>query len=166
MVLKPAELTPLSANHLVRALVDAGLPAGVLNVVHGEGSVVGAALAEDSRVGALSFTGSTRVGLGLRDTLNARRARVQLEMGGKNGYLILDDADPAASAAVVAAGGSDPDGLVVRPTVITDLAHDDELVREEVFGPIIAVLEVADLDEGLIRINDSAYGLTAGICTR
>jgi len=50
--------------------------------------------------------------------------------------------------------------------VITDLAHDDELVREEVFGPIIAVLEVADLEEGLIRINDSAYGLTAGICTR
>src|SRR6478609_7994941 len=85
VVLKPAELTPLSATHLARALPD-----GVLNVVHGPGAVVGDALARDERVGALSFTGSTRVGLGLHGILSARRARVQLEMGGKNGYLILD----------------------------------------------------------------------------
>jgi aldehyde dehydrogenase (NAD+) len=78
VVLKPAELTPLSATHLARALVDAGLPAGVLNVVHGEGSVVGDALARDKRVGALSFTGSTQVGLGLHQVLSERRARVQL----------------------------------------------------------------------------------------
>ncbi len=104
MVIKPAELTPLSATHLARALQDAGLPAGVFNVVHGKGRVVGDALARDPRVAGLSFTGSTNVGLGLQEILNARRARVQLEMGGKNGVLVLDDADPRKAAQVVAAG--------------------------------------------------------------
>src|SRR5690606_2396757 len=103
VVLKPAELTPLSAAHLSNALMEAGLPAGVLNVVHGKGSVVGDALARDRRVAALSFTGSTGVGLGLHRILSERRARIQLEMGGKNAYLVLDDADPAAAAKVVAA---------------------------------------------------------------
>jgi alpha-ketoglutaric semialdehyde dehydrogenase len=214
----------------------------VLNVVHGRGSVVGDALARDARVAALSFTGSTAVGLGLADVMNARRARVQLEMGGKNGYLILDDADVPQAAAIVAAGafgltgqactatsrvyctpgvrqaftealakvaestvvgdglapgttmgpvvseaqlvkdvravsgavsrgarvvagGTDVTGLAFRPTVVTDLEADDALVREEVFGPVVAVLEVADLDAGIAAINDSAYGLTGGICT-
>ncbi len=104
VVIKPAELTPLSATHLARALQDAGLPAGVFNVVHGKGRVVGDALARDPRIAGLSFTGSTAVGLGLQEILNARRARVQLEMGGKNGVLVLDDADPRKAAKVVAAG--------------------------------------------------------------
>src|SRR4051794_40198101 len=65
VVLKPAELTPLTATNLASALVEAGLPAGVLNVVHGRGSVAGDALTRDARVAALSFTGSTAVGLGL-----------------------------------------------------------------------------------------------------
>ena len=64
VVIKPAELTPLSATHLARALQDAGLPAGVFNVVHGKGRVVGDALARDPRIAGLSFTGSTNVGPG------------------------------------------------------------------------------------------------------
>ncbi len=242
VVLKPAELTPLSATHLARALVDAGLPAGVLNVVHGRGAVVGDALAHDRRVGALSFTGSTEVGLGLHRVLSGRRARVQLEMGGKNAYLVLDDADLAAAAKVIAAGGfsltgqactatsrvyvtpglhdafvetlvkeagtftpgnglqdgttmgpvvsdgqlavdiaavekarsqgatvvtggGEPDGPFFGPTVLTDVSHDSDLARNEVFGPVVAVMAVEDYDEGLARVNDSHYGLTAGICT-
>ncbi|MFP5347325.1 MAG: aldehyde dehydrogenase family protein, partial [Actinomycetes bacterium] len=242
VVLKPAELTPLSATHLARVLSDAGLPDGVFNVVHGKGSVVGDALARDPRVGALSFTGSTAVGLGLHDVLSARRARVQLEMGGKNGYLVLDDADAVSAAKVIAAGGfsltgqactatsrvyvtpgiedafvsalakeaerfvpgdgldegtvmgpvvsedqlavdvealrrardegatvvsggPDPDGSYFPPTVLADVAHDSYVARNEVFGPVIAVMGVADYDEGLAQINDSQYGLTAGICT-
>ncbi|MGZ4628310.1 aldehyde dehydrogenase family protein [Oryzihumus sp.] len=242
VVLKPAELTPVSATHLATALTDAGLPGGVLNVVHGKGSVVGDALARDPRVGALSFTGSTAVGLGLHELLHARRARVQLEMGGKNAYLVLDDADPVAAARVVAAGafgltgqactatsrvyctpgiheafvaavakeaegfvpgdgldpattmgpvvseaqlatdvaaverarqqgatvvagGAEPEGQLFAPTVLTGVAHDADVVRKEVFGPVVAVIEVADYDEGLARVNDSDYGLTAGICT-
>src|SRR5690606_4218828 len=84
VVIKPAELTPLSVNHLATALLDAGLPAGVLNVVHGSGSVVGDALVRHEDVAAVSFTGSTKVGQSIREILNARNARVQLEMGGKN----------------------------------------------------------------------------------
>ncbi|NUS34937.1 MAG: aldehyde dehydrogenase family protein, partial [Pseudarthrobacter sp.] len=67
VVIKPAELTPLSATHLARALQDAGLPGGVFNVVHGKGRVVGDALARDPRIAGMSFTGSTNVGLGLQE---------------------------------------------------------------------------------------------------
>lgn len=244
VVIKPAELTPLSANHLARALQDAGLPAGVFNVVHGKGRVVGDALARDPRIAGLSFTGSTKVGLGLQEILNARRARVQLEMGGKNGVLVLDDADPIKAAAVVAAGafgltgqactatsrvyvtpgvrdaflealvaeaasyvagdglddakmgavvsgqqfeqdqaavrtavergatllhgeydGDASGGLLFPAAVLTDIAFDDAAVTEEIFGPVVAVLEVPDYEAGLTAINDSRYGLTAGICT-
>jgi acyl-CoA reductase-like NAD-dependent aldehyde dehydrogenase len=242
VVLKPAELTPMSATHLARALADAGLPAGVLNIVHGKGRIVGDALARDPRVAGLSFTGSTAVGLGLHQILSERRARVQLELGGKNGVLVLDDADPRKAAKVVAAGGfgltgqactatsrvyytpgirqafldalaeeagnfapgdglepdtkmgvvvsdnqfaqnqaavndalgrgatrlvgrQDESGLRFSPTVLTDIAHDDAAVREEIFGPVVAALEVADYESGLAAINDSRYGLAAGICT-
>ena len=243
VVIKPAELTPLSATHLARALQDAGLPAGVLNVVHGKGRVVGEALARDPRIAGLSFTGSTRVGLRLQEILNARRARVQLEMGGKNGVLVLDDADAGQAAKVVAAGAfgltgqactatsrvyvtpgirdaflealvaeaatyvpgdglhaamgavvsrqqfeqdqaavrtavergatllhgtydGDPSGPLFFPAaVLTGLRADDPAVTEEIFGPVVAVLEVADYEAGLAAVNDSRYGLTAGICT-
>jgi aldehyde dehydrogenase (NAD+) len=70
-----------------------------------------------------------------------------------------------AAGATVVAGGGASEGLLFRPTVVTDVAPDADIVQEEVFGPVIAVLEVADLDEGIARINDSRYGLTAGICT-
>ncbi|MFF2318851.1 aldehyde dehydrogenase family protein [Arthrobacter sp. NPDC058097] len=245
VVIKPAELTPLSATHLARALQDAGLPAGVFNVVHGKGRVVGDALARDPRIAGLSFTGSTTVGLGLQEILSARRARVQLEMGGKNGVLVLDDADPHKAAKVVAAGafgltgqactatsrvyvtpgirsaflealtveaaaytpgdglatgtsmgavvssqqfeqnqaavrtavergatllhgeydGGTDAGFLFPAAVLTDLPFDDAAVTDEIFGPVVAVLEVPDYEAGLAAINDSRYGLTAGICT-
>ncbi len=243
VVLKPAELTPLSATHLARALHDAGLPAGVFNVVHGKGRIVGDALARDPRVAGLSFTGSTTVGMNLREVLNERGARVQLEMGGKNAVLVLDD--PRRAAAVVAAGAfgltgqactatsrvfvtpdiydefvealvaeaaqyvpgdgldgaarmgavvssaqfeqdqaavrsavergaslrhgtysADPSaGYFFPAAVLTDLEPDDPAVTEEIFGPVVAVLKVADYESGLAAVNDSRYGLTAGICT-
>lgn len=251
VVIKPAELTPLSATHLARALQDAGVPAGVFNVLHGKGRVVGDALARDPRIAGLSFTGSTNVGLGLQEILNARRARVQLEMGGKNGVLVLDDADPRKAAQVVAAGafgltgqactatsrvyvtpgvreafldalteeaaayaagdgldagsrmgavvsgqqfaqntaavrsavqrgatllhgasildetndGGTDAGFLFPAAVLTELPFDDAAVTEEIFGPVVAVLEVADYEAGLAAINHSRYGLTAGICT-
>jgi aldehyde dehydrogenase (NAD+) len=67
--------------------------------------------------------------------------------------------------ATVLAGGTAPEGLGFRPTVVTDVAPDAPIVREEVFGPVVAVLEVAGLEEGIAAVNDSPYGLTAGICT-
>ena len=241
VVLKPADLTPLSANHLTRALLDAGLPAGVLNVVHG-GGTAGDVLVRHRNVAAISFTGSTAVGRGIFDLVNARRARVQLEMGGKNAYLVLDDADSESAASVVAAGAFGLTGqactatsrvyvtpgirdsfvaalraraMAVRPgngldkessmgpvvsaaqlekdcsairaareagyasggdiaparqqfldpVVFSDVPHDSPLARDEVFGPVVAVIDTKDYEEGLAWVNDSSYGLTAGICT-
>ncbi|MGW2936855.1 aldehyde dehydrogenase family protein [Streptomyces sp. NPDC001156] len=243
MVLKPAELTPVSTRHLTEALVRAGLPTGVLNVVHGSGAMVGEALVRDPRVAAVSFTGSTRVGMRIERAVQERRGRVQVEMGGKNALVVLDDADVEQAAriaaaggfgltgqactassrvictpgayddfvaalakeaaryrpgdglaegtlmgpvvseqqlatvtaaiggartegATVAAGGETLEGLMLAPTVLTGLGRESAAAREEIFGPVVAVLPAADLDEAIDLVNDSRYGLAAGICTR
>ncbi|MBA2519469.1 MAG: aldehyde dehydrogenase family protein [Chloroflexia bacterium] len=93
VVLKPASQSPLSAFHFVEALIEAGLPAGVLNVVTGGGAAVGTRLVEDERVVGISFTGSSQVGAGLRQIAAARGAKIQLELGGKNPAIVLADAD-------------------------------------------------------------------------
>ncbi len=92
-VLKPAELVPGSAWALADILHRAGLPAGVLNLVMGRGSEVGAALLENHEVDAISFTGSQATGRRVAATCAARMAKFQLEMGGKNPFVVLDDAD-------------------------------------------------------------------------
>lgn len=243
VVLKPAELTPVSTRHLAEALVRAGLPSGVLNVVHGSGAVAGEAVVRDPRVAAVSFTGSTRVGLHIERAVLERRGRVQVEMGGKNALVVLDDADVEQAARIAAAGGfgltgqactassrvictpgvyddvvaalakealryrpgdgladgtlmgpvvserqlatvtaaieqaraegataavggEAPDGLMLAPTVLTGLGPDGAAAREEIFGPVVTVLPAADLDEAIDLVNDSRYGLAAGICTR
>lgn len=243
VVWKPAELTSLTASHLVRALSDAGLPPGALNLVLGRGSVVGEALVSDGNVAAVSFTGSTDVGLHLYDVASRRRARVQLEMGGKNAVVVLADADIERAAEVgavgafgltgqactatsriycthavldeyvaalvarsqdykpgdgrlegvrmgpvvskaqaesiasavgrakgegaeVVCGAGEPDGLFYSPTVITGVTATSDIVRNEVFGPVVTVIGISGLEEGIASVNDSRYGLSAGICTR
>jgi aldehyde dehydrogenase (NAD+) len=128
VVIKPAELTAASVTHLAQALVDAGLPAGVLNVVNGRGSVVGDAIARHPDVAALSFTGSTAVGQRLREVLDGRGARVQLEMGGKNAYLVVDDADPERAAANVARGAF---GLTGQACTATSRVYVTPGIRHE-----------------------------------
>jgi acyl-CoA reductase-like NAD-dependent aldehyde dehydrogenase len=93
VVFKPAELVPASAWALVDVLHRAGLPPGVLNLVMGRGSEVGQRLIDDNRVHALSFTGSVATGRRIASGCAARQAKVQLEMGGKNPMVVLDDAD-------------------------------------------------------------------------
>ncbi|MGH9476050.1 MAG: aldehyde dehydrogenase family protein [Terriglobales bacterium] len=92
-VLKPAEDTPLSAMNLVQALTDAGLPRGVVNVVFGRGAEIGAALVSDERPRIVSFTGSTAVGKQVGQIAAAGLKHCNLEMGGKNAIIVLDDAD-------------------------------------------------------------------------
>jgi alpha-ketoglutaric semialdehyde dehydrogenase len=105
VVLKPAPETPLSATHLACALFDAGVPAGVLNTVTGRVADVGPPLLSDPAVAAVSFTGSTAVGMELSRRLAGRAVRIQTEMGGKNAALVLADADlDAAVDAIVGAG--------------------------------------------------------------
>ncbi|MBS0435199.1 MAG: aldehyde dehydrogenase family protein [Proteobacteria bacterium] len=93
VVIKPAELVPASAWALADILHRAGLPAGVLNLVMGRGAEVGAVLLEDRGVDAISFTGSVATGQRVAAACAARMARFQLEMGGKNPFVVLDDAD-------------------------------------------------------------------------
>ena len=93
VVLKPASSAPLSGWRLVEALVDAGLPAGVVNIVVGPGASLGEALVDARPTRAVSFTGSCAVGGALYDRAVRRRLRVQLEMGGKNPTVVLADAD-------------------------------------------------------------------------
>ena len=93
VVMKPADLVPASAWALADILHRAGLPHGVLNLVMGRGSVVGQALLDDARVDGISFTGSVGTGQRVAQACLARMARFQLEMGGKNPFIVLDDAD-------------------------------------------------------------------------
>jgi aldehyde dehydrogenase (NAD+) len=93
VVLKLAQDAPLTGLHLARALEEAGLPDGVLNVVIGRGSEVGEPLVTDPRARAISFTGSVPVGHGVRDQATRLGKRVQLELGGHNPLIVADDAD-------------------------------------------------------------------------
>jgi alpha-ketoglutaric semialdehyde dehydrogenase len=93
VVMKPAELVPASAWQLADILQRAGLPAGVFNLVMGCGSEVGAVLLDDERIDAISFTGSQVTGQKVAAACAARLAKFQLEMGGKNPFVVLDDAD-------------------------------------------------------------------------
>ncbi|MER5530617.1 aldehyde dehydrogenase family protein [Streptomyces sp. NPDC002677] len=103
-VFKPATETPLSGLHFARALHDAGLPAGVLNVVTGRTAEIEEALLDDPRIAGITFTGSNAVGNRIRRRLADRNVRFQGELGGKNASVVLRDADlPAAAKAVVAA---------------------------------------------------------------
>ncbi|HEY3249094.1 MAG TPA: aldehyde dehydrogenase family protein [bacterium] len=105
VVLKPASLTPLSAWHLLRALHDAGMPRGVVNMVVGPARTVGTVLLDHPAVRAITFTGSTAVGLDLQAKMAGRNVRVQTEMGGKNAMVVLKDADPVLAAELAASAG-------------------------------------------------------------
>src|SRR6266699_2895533 len=97
VVFKPAELVPGSAWALSEIIIKAGIPAGVFNLVMGRGTVVGETIINDPRVDAISFTGSVATGRAIAAKAIARMAKLQLEMGGKNPLVVLDDADLAVA---------------------------------------------------------------------
>ncbi|GAA1038355.1 aldehyde dehydrogenase family protein [Virgisporangium ochraceum] len=242
VVLKPAELVTASAGELARIIADAGFPPGVFNLVIGSGRVVGEELLTSSDVDGVSFTGGTGTGMHVAQRCIAHgNKRFQLEMGGKNPLVVLDDADldvavrcaldgsffstgqrctassrlvvqrgihdrfvaalaqraaalrvgdpldpasqlgPVVSAAqldqnlgYVAVGkaegaslvtGGDHSGQFMRPALFTGARNDMRIAREEIFGPVSAVIEVDDYDEALAVANDTRYGLSAGIVT-
>jgi len=135
VVMKPAQLTTVSTMHLANALIEAGLPAGVFTLVHGKGSVVGNAIVEHELVKAVSFTGSNAVGTEIGRLASGRGARVQLEMGGKNPVIVLDDADVERAADIIAAGAFGLTGQACTATsraILTPGAYDavaEALVR-------------------------------------
>ena len=238
VVLKPAELTPLSALRLAELALEAGIPEGVLNVVVGKGSVVGARLVEHPDVAKIGFTGSTEVGRQVMSGAAGTIKRVTLELGGKSANVVFADADlerAAASApyAVFDNAGQDccarsrilverPPTTTSRscssrrrrtlrvgdpadeatemgplisaahretvagfvdgeplfrgeapggkgfwyPPTIVEASNDDRIAREEVFGPVAALIPFEDEDEAVRLANDTPYGLSGSIWTR
>jgi betaine-aldehyde dehydrogenase len=241
VVLKPAELTPLTAMELERIALDAGLPEGVLNVVVGPGRVVGERLAEHADVAKIAFTGSTAVGRRVGELAAQSIKRVTLELGGKSANIVFADADLEAAAAsaplaVFANAGQDccarsrilversavdrflelltqsvralrvgdplddatemgplisadqrrkvasylEDGLPIAvqgdapegpgywfpPTVLAPVSNDDRAAREEIFGPIAAVIPFENEADAIRIANDTVYGLSGSIWTQ
>jgi acyl-CoA reductase-like NAD-dependent aldehyde dehydrogenase len=245
-VFKPAELVPGSAWALAEILSRGGLPPGVFNLVMGRGSVIGQALIDHPQVDAISFTGSVGTGRRVAEAALKRFAKMQLEMGGKNPLIVLDDADleqavevalqgsyystgqrcTASSRLIVTAGihdafvkrltertkalvvgdardpktqigpvvderqleqderyialgkdegarlavggerlKRDKDGFYLSPALFTDADNAMRISREEIFGPVAAVIRAKDYEEALAFANDTPFGLTAGICT-
>lgn len=243
VVFKPADLTPGTAHLLAQIIHQAGCPAGVFNLVMGSGARVGAALVADPQISGISFTGSVPTGRGIARAVAETMKKVQLEMGGKNPMVVLDDADlplavaaclngaffstgqrcTASSRLIVQAGIHDAfvaelsrqmqalrvgpalaEGSQIGPVVsaaqlqgnlrYVALARDEgctviggdalggtgyfqspalflgadpamRVAQEEIFGPCAAVIKVDDFDQALAVANDSAFGLSAGICT-
>ena len=145
IVLKPALETPLAALHLVSALFDAGVPPGVVNVVTGRPDAIAPTLLEHPNLAAVSFTGSTAVGLELGRRLGGRTVRLQTEMGGKNAVLVLPDADlDAAAQAIVAAGCGQAGQRCTATSRI--VVHAD--VHDELVGRIVQRVEQLVLGPG------------------
>jgi acyl-CoA reductase-like NAD-dependent aldehyde dehydrogenase len=237
VVLKPAELTPLTALKLSELALEVGLPEGVLNVVVGPGSVVGRRLVEHPEVAKIGFTGSTEVGRGVMAGAAATIKRVTLELGGKSANIVFADADleRAATSAPSAVFGNagqdccarsrilversvyerflellvdatkavrvgDPeddatemgplisaeqhervssylDGTVVYrgntpegsgfwfPCTVVEASNEDRVAREEVFGPVAAVIAFEDEADAVRIANDTPYGLSGSIWT-
>ena len=150
VVLKPATLAPAMSLELGRALAEAGLPPGVLNVVVGDGRAVGGELASNPAVAGVSFTGSYGVGHQIYQQLAGRMARAQMEMGGKNPTLVLADADLDLAASLVIKAGF---GLTGQACTATSRV----IVEKPVLEPF---LEKLVTQCGKLKVGN---GLTPGV---
>ncbi len=145
VVFKPSPMTPLMGDRLAAAFTDAGLPPGVLNVVHGTDA--GAHLVADSRVAAVTFTGSTAVGRRIHDA-SAMGRRLQLELGGKNPIVVLDDADLERAASVVARSSFSLSGQACTGAGRI-LAH--ERIHDELVERVVTLAQRHVLGDGMQR---------------
>ncbi len=249
VVLKPAEDTPLTAVRLVEILIEAGVPPGVVNLVHGRGEEVGAALVRHPQVQLVSFTGSAAVGREIASVCGQNLKRVSLELGGKNAQIVMEDADlplaaegalwgafgttgqrctatsrliahrrvrktltdmlvaraeklkigdgldegvdvgPLISQAArekvqsyieigksegarLLTGGSVADapgckdGYFFEPTIFDEVKPGMRIAQEEIFGPVLSVIEVESFEEAIDVLNNTAYGLSSSIYTQ
>jgi acyl-CoA reductase-like NAD-dependent aldehyde dehydrogenase len=238
VVLKPAELTPLTTLRFAELALEAGIPVGVVNVLVGPGSIVGERMIAHPDVAKIGFTGSTEVGRRVMEGASHTIKRVTLELGGKSANLIFEDADlerAAASAPGAVFGNAGQDccarsrilvqksvydrfvGLLVDatahfkvgdpeaqgtdmgplitsdhrakvaafvegtplfqgkapngagfwfPPTLVAATNQDRVAREEVFGPVAAIIPFTDEEEAVRIANDTPYGLSGSIWTR
>jgi aldehyde dehydrogenase (NAD+) len=181
VVFKPASFTPWSGVFMARLFERAGLPPGVFNCVTGPGSAIGNALVQDPRVRAISFTGSTEVGRKIQIIAAANLTRTQLELGGKNALIVMDDADIGeAVEAAVTAGFSNAgqwctstsrlllhrdiasrflDQLVARCEQMT---VGDGLEETTDMGPVAGPQQYADVSAAILRAEAEGARLIAG----
>jgi len=132
VVFKPATLVPASAQTLAQIIADSGLPAGVFNLVMGSGQEVGTTIVESPLVDAVSFTGSVSTGRAILVKTAERQARVQLEMGGKNPQVVLDDADLEMAVECALNGAFYSTGqrcTAASRLIVTDGIHDRFVTR-------------------------------------
>ncbi|MEX2542377.1 MAG: aldehyde dehydrogenase family protein [Trueperaceae bacterium] len=153
VVFKPASLTPGTAAILMEILAEAGLPAGVANMVVGSGSELGNAIVDDPRVRAVSFTGSNAVGLGVNTRASQRGARVTCEMGGKNAVVVMADADLDAAAAAIIGGAFGATGQ--RCTATSRLVV-ERGVKEALLERLVAKAAALKIGPGLDESSDLA----------
>jgi acyl-CoA reductase-like NAD-dependent aldehyde dehydrogenase len=182
IVIKPATDASLNAAALVRILAAAGLPDGVVNMVTGPGGTVGDTLVTHPRVKALSFTGSTPVGLGIQEKGVGKK--VQLEMGGKNPYIVMEDADLADAAAKVAYGAFGYSGqkcTASSRTVVVESVYDefldelksateamkvgDPLDEETAVGPVVNRSQYESILEDLKTARGNGHVVLEGGAT-
>ncbi|OYD13985.1 aldehyde dehydrogenase [candidate division WOR-3 bacterium JGI_Cruoil_03_44_89] len=249
VVFKPSREAPHSSTRIVELLTEAGVPGGVVNLVHGAGTTVGEAILSHPDIGVVSFTGSVETGRRIAEACGKTLKRVSLELGGKNGQIVLSDANldlalegvlwgafgttgqrctatsrlileekiydefltmliaraekvkignglnedmemgPLISekqlekvkkyveigkseGAKLACGGEVytegecAKGYFFKPTIFAEVKPDMRIAREEIFGPVLSVIRVRDVDEAIRAINDSSYGLSSSIYTR
>jgi aldehyde dehydrogenase (NAD+) len=249
VVLKPAEDTPASAARLVEILAEAGMPPGVVNLVHGRGEEAGAALVRHPDVQLVSFTGSAAVGREIASVGGQLLKRVSLELGGKNAQIVMEDADlelavegalwgafgttgqrctatsrlivhrdvaqkmtdalmarsrqlkigdgldesidmgplinqaardkvlnyisigKQEGARLLIGGGIHETGACAKgyffqPTIFDRVTSKMRIAQEEIFGPVLSVIEIGSFDEAISVLNDSRYGLSSSIYTR
>ncbi len=246
VVVKPAELTPLTTLYFARLLEDAGLPAGVLNVITTSTSgKVSAPIIADPRLRKLSFTGSTEVGRKLLQQASENVLRTSMELGGNAPFVVFEDADldkavegamlakfrnigeactaanrfivhedvadefarrvtervnglrvgrgtedgvtigPLINAAAVdkaaelvadavsrgasvLTGGSrvEGEGTFYQPTVVTDVRAGSDILRQEIFGPVLSIVRFSTEDEAVAIANDTEYGLVSYVFTK
>jgi aldehyde dehydrogenase (NAD+) len=249
VVLKPAEDTPHTATRLVEILIEAGIPPGVVNLLHGRGEEVGAALVRHPGVQLVSFTGSAVVGREIASACGQNLKRVSLELGGKNAQIVMEDADLelAVEGALWGAFGTTgqrctatsrlivhrdvvkamTDALVARaekikigdgldesvdmgplinqpargkvlryidigrqegaclrigggvhdagacakghffqPTIFDQVKPSMRIAQEEIFGPVLSIIEVKSFDEAVEVMNGTPYGLSSSIYTK
>ena len=248
VVFKPASDTPHCATLLVELMAEAGVPPGVVNLVTGTGAEVGDAIVESPDVNVISFTGSSATGKSIAVKAGGRLKRLSLELGGKNGVVVLADADlelatdgilwsafgttgqrcTAASRVIVEQPAVEPllqrlesrakrlrlgDGLLdstdvgplinaaavdkvdsyidigrsegdlvtgggrardgdlahgnfFEPTIFAGVGPMDRIGQEEIFGPVLSVIPVADYGAAMLALNQTRYGLSSSIFTR